>query len=184
MALRAAVIFSTTCFLLGALFTHWIADSLTLWKSGPVTDENLWTAALYYSILARAPSFVFFFLGTVVLVGGLSILSNLRDGAAGNLMFDGGSILLFGSTVAHYLYSVIPIMLSQFTALSTKKFETPFPNSLRTATLDLASTHLMCSVALTGVLVLQAAHVWADRSDAEAAAAELRRDADKQSASD
>lgn len=76
---------------IGTLFTHWIADSLTLWKS-PVTDTHLWTAASYYSILAAGPSVAFYFLGAVVVFGAATILWSLRDGEAGNLMFDGGSI--------------------------------------------------------------------------------------------
>jgi hypothetical protein len=75
----------------GALFTHWIADSLTLWKS-PVTDEHLWTAASYYSILAKGPVEILYFLSAVVVLGATTILWSLGDGQAGNLMFDGGSI--------------------------------------------------------------------------------------------
>jgi hypothetical protein len=40
-----------------------------------------------------------------------------------------------------------------------------FPRSLRTPTLDLASNHLVCSVALTGVLILQAGRWWAELAD-------------------
>jgi hypothetical protein len=36
---------------------------------------------------------------------------------------------------------------------------------LRAATLEMASNHLICSVALTGVLVLQAARYWAESAD-------------------
>ena len=54
----------------------------------------------------------------------------------------------------------------------------PFPPTLRGPTLDLASSHLICSVALTGVLLLQAGRWWAeqqdddDEEDEEAVAAE------------
>ena len=41
----------------------------------------------------------------------------------------------------------------------------PFPPSLRGPTLELASSHLMCCVALTGVLVLQAGRWWAEQKD-------------------
>lgn len=41
----------------------------------------------------------------------------------------------------------------------------PFPRLLRAATLELASTHLICSVALTGVLALQAGRYWAESVD-------------------
>ena len=41
------------------------------------------------------------------------------------------------------------------------------PKTLRTAVIDLASNHLMCSVALTGVLALQAGRQWVQRSARE-----------------
>ena len=41
----------------------------------------------------------------------------------------------------------------------------PFPPSLRNPTMEIASTHLVCSVALTGVLALQAGRWWAEQKD-------------------
>lgn len=77
----------------GLLFTHWVADSLTLWKSPETqTDVRLWTAATYYSILSRMPLGLAYSYAVVALAGGATILWSLRDGRAGNLMFDGGSI--------------------------------------------------------------------------------------------
>jgi hypothetical protein len=75
----------------GALFTHWIADSLTLWKS-PITDEHLWIAASYYSILTKGPVQILYILSAIVTLGGTTILWSLGDGKAGNILFDGGSI--------------------------------------------------------------------------------------------
>lgn len=49
---------------------------------------------------------------------------------------------------------------------------TKFPPDLRTPTLGLASSHLVCSVALTGVLALQMGRWWAERADDDANAAE------------
>lgn len=40
-----------------------------------------------------------------------------------------------------------------------------FPKSLREPTLELASSHLVCSVVLTGVLALQAGRWWAEQAD-------------------
>lgn len=167
MGLRASVVVCVTSFLLGALFTHWIADSLTLWKS-PVTDEHLWTAALYYSILAKGPAEIYYFLAAVVALGGLTILWSFRDGEAGNLMFDGGSIFLFGTTIAMYCYSVIPILFAKFSSLPSHQLKDPVPRALRAMTLDLASNNLICSVALTGVLALQAGRFWAESADDDA----------------
>ena len=175
MGLRSSVVVCVTSFLLGqfhffynallliplspskgALFTHWIADSLTLWKS-PVTDEHLWTAATYYSILAKCPPEILYFLAAIVILGGLTILWSLRDGEAGNIMFDGGSIcgiyfilseclahqfclVLFGTTIVMYLHSVLP---SRFLALwcyisrSTNRIPLPLQASLRNSLLCL-----------------------------------------------
>ncbi|KAK0228480.1 Shr3 amino acid permease chaperone [Armillaria fumosa] len=181
MGLRVSVVVCVTSFLLGQLFTHWIADALTLWKS-PVTDENLWIAAAYYSILTKAPVEMYYAMALTVLTGAATILLSLRDGEAGNLMFDGGSIcepsalhqasshsfaVLFGTTVAMYLYSVIPVVYSSFTALPPHNLTDTFPALLRTATLDLASSNLICSVALTGVLALQAGRFWAETYDVD-----------------
>ncbi|KAI6162536.1 hypothetical protein EDD17DRAFT_552682 [Pisolithus thermaeus] len=194
MGVRASIVVCITSFLLGSLFTHWIADSLTLWKS-PVTDEHLWTAALYYSILTKAPIELLYVLFAIVALGGTTIFWSFRDGEAGNLMFDGGSIgefiyilppprylvlgcvpcltrtdatsVLYGTTVMMYLYSVIPNVVAKFSSLPHYQIDEPFPRPLRSPTLDLASNHLICSVALTGILILQAGRWWAELSDGD-----------------
>ncbi|TFK76501.1 hypothetical protein BDN72DRAFT_831076 [Pluteus cervinus] len=166
MGVRVGVVVCVTSFLLGALFTHWIADSLTLWKT-PVTDEHLWTAASYYSILANGPVEILYFLSAVVVLGGTTILWSLRDGEAENLMFDGGSIFLFGVTILMYLNSVLPKIFDTFASLPSHQLKDPFPRALRGATLELASNNLICSVALTGVLALQAGRFWAESTDSD-----------------
>ena len=75
----------------GLLFTHWIADSLTLWRT-PVTDAHLWVAARYYHVLTKGAPGVGYVVAATAMLGAVMILWSLRDGEAGNLMFDGGSI--------------------------------------------------------------------------------------------
>ncbi|EAU88590.2 hypothetical protein CC1G_04296 [Coprinopsis cinerea okayama7 len=163
MGVRAGVVVCVTSFLLGALFTHWIADSLTLWKS-PVTDEHLWTAASYYSILAKGPPETLYFLAAITTLGGTTLLWSLNDLRAENIMFDGGSIFLFATTVYIYLNTVLPSIFANFSTIPMHQIKDAVPQALRTATLDLASNHLICSVALTGVLALQAGRLWAETS--------------------
>ncbi|OCH89110.1 hypothetical protein OBBRIDRAFT_696828, partial [Obba rivulosa] len=177
--MRMSVVVCATSFLLGLLFTHWIADSLTLWKSPPTqTDVRLWTSAAYYSILSRTPPALAYVYAAVALAGGVTIAWSLGDGRAGNLMFDGGSIFLYGAAIFVYLSSVLPNLFANFTALplpfpsqpvpsssSSIPPLPPFPPSLREPILDLASSHLICSVMLTGVLILQAGRWWAEQAD-------------------
>ena len=56
-------------------------------------------------------------------------------------------------------------IVAKFTSLPSHGLKDPFPRSLRSATLDLASNNLICSVALTGVLALQAGRFWAEKAD-------------------
>lgn len=93
MAVRVAIVVCATSFLLGILFTHWVADSLTLWKAAQLegADARLWTAASYYRVLMSGdPRNAYVALGVATL-GAVSLVMSLTDGKAFNLMFDGGS---------------------------------------------------------------------------------------------
>ncbi|KAG9046534.1 hypothetical protein FS837_004233 [Tulasnella sp. UAMH 9824] len=205
MGLRAAGVTVATSFLLGILFTHWIADSLTLWQS-PLTDDHLRTAAIYYSAFATQPQWMTWVLLGVTGVGATSLLASFRDGEAGNVMFDGASIFLYICTIYVYWSSVVPskhlchphplfhgrlLTSASFVTLNTHarlpadlsevfsrplpqapSSDVPFPDGLRQPTIELASSHLICSVALTGVLLLQAGRAWAEEEDASEKAEE------------
>lgn len=95
----------------GLLFTHWIADSLTLWKP-PATDERLKMAATYYSVIAKTPIGFLYSFAFVAVGGGLTILWCLREGEAGNLMFDGGSICSLPQLLSQHLSYQYPALQS------------------------------------------------------------------------
>ncbi|KAI5899699.1 uncharacterized protein SCHCODRAFT_02682678 [Schizophyllum commune H4-8] len=166
MGLRTIVVVCTTSFLLGCLFTHWIVDLLTLWRP-PAAEVDLWTAVRYYSLIETMPRWSQLLLGLVVSLAGATILWSLGDGQADNIMFDGGSICLFGATLAMYVYNVLPSIIKNFETIPPHEPDAIVPKTLRTAVIDLASNHLMCSVALTGVLALQAGRQWVQRSARE-----------------
>ena len=52
-------------------------------------------SATYYAAIAKAPIGFLYFFAFVAIGGGLTILLCLREGEAGNLMFDGGSICAY-----------------------------------------------------------------------------------------
>ncbi|KAL5529009.1 hypothetical protein ACEPAG_4983 [Sanghuangporus baumii] len=166
MGLRVAGIICITSFLLGILFVHWIADGLTLWKSS-VTNENLWTAAIYYSLFSRAPAEMGYALATIVTLGAAFILWSFGDGAAGNLMFDGASIFLYGTAISVYLYKIIPTFDGIFSSVPVTIPSRQPSNILKSEVLNFATANLVCSVSLTGVMALQAARWWSERADAE-----------------
>ncbi|KAG9122513.1 hypothetical protein FRC07_001072 [Ceratobasidium sp. 392] len=164
MGVRAALAVCGTSFLLGTLSTHWIADWGTLWQP-PLTDAHLRTSASYYHILSSMADILKAVPVAVSGLGGIALLWSFRDGRAGNLMFDGASIFLYACAIFVYIYSVIPslIQLSEPLPPTTAVF----PKIAKDSTLALASSHLVCSVALTGVLILQAARYWVESPDGE-----------------
>lgn len=60
-----------------------------------MTDAHLWVAARYYHVLTKGPPGVGYVVAATATLGAVMILWSLRDGEAGNLMFDGGSICEF-----------------------------------------------------------------------------------------
>ncbi|EJD46079.1 hypothetical protein AURDEDRAFT_113780 [Auricularia subglabra TFB-10046 SS5] len=166
MGIRTALIVGTTSFFLGALTTNWIADSLTLWKS-PATEAGLRTAAEYYALLSKMPEPMLWALYGVIGLAFAALGASAWQGASFNIMFDGASIVLAGSAAYYYLNEVLPNM-SLFSSRQLTDFALPkpFPAVIRKATLDLASAHLVCAVALTGVIVLQAGRLWVEGEQA------------------
>jgi len=166
MGLRVAGVIISTSFLLGILLSHWTADSLTLWQT-PLTDEHLRTAAIYYGTFASLPINMLWALVGIAAFGASCLLASIREGQAGNLMFDGASIFLYMSAMWVYWMSVIP-NLGEIRSRPLP-LEVPaganFPEALRKPTVALASSHLVCSVALTGVLFFQALRSWAEDED-------------------
>ena len=79
----------------------------------------------------------------------------------------------FSSPLAHISRTCsISGIFTNYVALPPGHPGAKFPPDLRTPTLGLASSHLVCSVALTGVLALQTGRWWAERADDDANAAE------------
>ncbi|KAF8610304.1 hypothetical protein BDV93DRAFT_517447 [Ceratobasidium sp. AG-I] len=164
MGVRTALAVCGTSFLLGTLSTHWIADWGALWQL-PLTDAHLRTSASYYHLLASMEPTLAAVPVAVSGLGGIALLWSFRDGRAGNVMFDGASIFLYACAIFVYFYSVFPSLTNLSGPLPSTT--TPFPDVAKESTLALASSHLVCSVALTGVLFLQAGRYWVESPDGD-----------------
>ncbi|KAF8321569.1 hypothetical protein DL93DRAFT_2027333, partial [Clavulina sp. PMI_390] len=152
MGVRVAIVICATSFLLGCFFTHWIADSNTLWQSN-VTDARLHTAANYYSILSTMPSWMDALLVLIMTLSAVALIWSFWEGKAGNLMFDGASTFLSSCALVVWVYSCLPNIDLLAVRLPPSG---AFPVELKNATLEIATKNLVCSVALTGVMLLQA----------------------------
>jgi len=164
MGIRVAIVISATSFLLGCFFTHWIADSITLWQT-PLTDAHLYSAAAYYSILSTMPRWMDALLVVIMTAAALALILSFWDGQAGNLMFDGASTFLSTCALVVWVYSCLP----NIDRLAERiPHSGPFPLDLKRSTLEIANKNLVCSVALTGVILLQAGRQTSENKDTSA----------------
>lgn len=161
--LRAIILVCLVAFFLGTLCTHWTADSLTMWNP-PLTPEHLASAAAYYAHLAASPPYMLYPLAGLALAGLAVLLTNFWDWREASL-FDWASLFLYGFSGFIYLFSVIPNILRFATYVPPRLPTSDFPLPLRAPLLELASSHLFCSVALTGVIFLQGGRWWAEGED-------------------
>jgi hypothetical protein len=80
--------------------------------------------------------------------------------------------VLYGCALFVYLRSALPEMTAHFVPMPVPPLAAvkagTFPAAFREPTLALASAHLVVSIALTGVLILQACRWWAEQKDLDA----------------
>lgn len=155
----------STSFLLGTTFTHWIADHNVLWRS-PVTTEAISHSIKYYSLLASAPNglgWVYIAVGLVLLLsaGGRSIKG--YRGSSGEVLFDGGSLVLVASIAYYQLSEVYPAVTMIPSPLPVNLVDHPLYPALTTAVSDLATGNIMTALMLTGLILLQAGRYYAKR---------------------
>ncbi|KAK6906882.1 hypothetical protein I203_100869 [Kwoniella mangroviensis CBS 8507] len=158
MVWRTTLVTMSTCFLLGTTFTHWIADHNVLWRS-PVTPDALVTSIKYYSYISNAPNGMGWFyiaVGIVALLsaGGRAVKG--YQGQGGEVLFDGGSIVLWAAIAYTQVAEVYPTIKRIPSPLPASLIEDKSYPELVTAVRDLATNNIMTAVMLTGIMLLQA----------------------------
>lgn len=74
--------------------------------------------------------------------------------------------IITGTRVTAWPHNSQPSLLDlRANFVTLPEFVTEVPEPLKRSTLELASSHLVCSVALTGVLALQAGRWWAENNN-------------------
>ncbi|KAJ9112202.1 hypothetical protein QFC20_002383 [Naganishia adeliensis] len=181
MPWRSMFLTVATCFLAGSTFVHWIADHNTVWRN-PTTDEAARTAITYYEILAGSSSpaargdsamleNLWLVIGLVAIVlcgsraanGMLGIREDDNE-SNGGYLFDGACTVLLLRVVFVQWSEVYPAINSLLGTTGKIASEgADFETAAETAR-GLASRNLSISVALTGVILLQAGRYYSERS--------------------
>jgi len=176
---------------IGATFTHWIADHNTLWKY-PVTDEAVSVAISYYTLLGSGPDslwWIWMGVAALAMLGtGWRIARGFKNvagrGSGGGYLFDGGSLVLL-VTVFFTQLNDVRRAIAEVTAAthSHNGPELATSEAMSSLVQDLAGNNALISVALTGVMLLQAGRYYSERADRKAAQARAVEEADSAASS-
>ncbi|GAA5823448.1 hypothetical protein JCM3770_006040 [Rhodotorula araucariae] len=174
--LLSKVVVVGTAFLLGAFFVHWLADHPLIWQGPQVAPDAVQTALRYYSHFYHAPPFYAATLTAVAAATILATVTKLALSPVDGLLFDGATLMLLLSAVTVYTSNVLAALRYLPLDLLPPASFFPAPIDLHRAAGDIgeirlvealqsvAASHLIIAVSLTGVLALQGAQGYAERS--------------------
>ncbi|KAL2161517.1 hypothetical protein VTH06DRAFT_8079 [Thermothelomyces fergusii] len=199
------LIIGPVCFALGILFASFPYDFPLLWTSEPVPPSFLDHLETHLRLMHQAPPLIARMLHMIVFVGFLGFFIKLFRPSEANVLFDGGSLILYVIGAGVYLSNIVKGMravsqpggLAASGAGSGDATTTPSPryhhrhhgpisgevvlgreDSLRV----LSASHVILALVLVGVLVLQAGQWYAERKEADEIAKLERQEAERKAA--
>ncbi|KIW71887.1 hypothetical protein PV04_00115 [Phialophora macrospora] len=174
-------------FFLGILFSLFPYDYPLLWSSSPTPASHFDAIETHLKLLHNAPNLIVRILHIMLGMGLLGLISKLYKPSESNMLFDGGSLVLYMVAVIVYIANIIKglrivsdgsygLGLDQVTQdglddANTKAYDVNAGDSVlgREDNLKvLAASNTILALVLVGVLVLQVGQWYADRTDEHA----------------
>ncbi|WFD21782.1 hypothetical protein MEQU1_000438 [Malassezia equina] len=156
IGVTVAALLASSCFLLGMLGMHWRADHLILWESERTPESILVALQYYVSTVGAAPTkytSVLLAVGTLqaTILGGKMLM-----GSENNWLFDGASLFLVCASGVLYVNKIHPFVDALPSVMPPPQVLTASHFQQTLAVLrELASAHILLSMALIGIILLQ-----------------------------
>ncbi|KAK3904832.1 Shr3 amino acid permease chaperone [Staphylotrichum tortipilum] len=188
------LIIGPVCFALGILFASFPYDFPLLWTSDPIPPAFLDHLETHLRLMHQSPPLIARMLHIIVFVGFLGFFIKLFRPSEANVLFDGGSLMLYVIGAGVYLSNIVKGMraVSHPGGLAAAVGEEggvhsgPLTGEVvlgREDTLRvLSASHVILALVLVGVLVLQAGQWYAERKEADDYAKAEREAAEKKGA--
>lgn len=171
-----------TAFFLGILFSLFPYDYPLLWASGRPSETHLLQTEAHLRLLHASPALIVRILHTMITVGLLGLVLKLYRASESNLLFDGGSCVLYLCGIIVYVANIVkglrivtegsyghnlvdpkPTASEGLSAHSASAGEPVLGREDNLKVLSASNTIL--ALVLVGVLVLQAGQWYAERAD-------------------
>ncbi|KAJ9634348.1 uncharacterized protein PV06_05859 [Exophiala oligosperma] len=174
-------------FFLGILFSLFPYDYPLLWSSLPTPDTHFDAIETHLQLLHNAPNLIQRILHIMLTAGLLGLLIKLYKPTESNMLFDGGSLVLYMVAVIVYIANIVKglrIVNDGTYGLGLNNMDQDQLDNLNMQGQDadsgdrvlgrednlkvLAASNTILALVLVGVLVLQVGQMYADRVDARA----------------
>ncbi|KAK3300916.1 Shr3 amino acid permease chaperone [Chaetomium fimeti] len=195
------LIIGPVCFALGILFASFPYDFPLLWTSDPIPPPFLDHLETHLRLMHQSPPLIARMLHIIVFVGFLGFFIKLFRPSEANILFDGGSLMLYVIGAGVYLSNIVKGMraVSQPGGLAAAEAAAaaaggaapsshvgPVSGAVMLGREDslrvLSASHVILALVLVGVLVLQAGQWYAERKEADEVAQLDREAADRKGA--
>ncbi|WFD25489.1 hypothetical protein MNAN1_000449 [Malassezia nana] len=156
IGVTVAALLASSCFLLGMLGMHWRADHLILWESNRTPESVLVALQYYVSTVGAAPTKYTSVLLTVGTIQATILGTKMLMGSENNWLFDGASLFLVCASGVLYVNKIQPFVDALPSAMPPPQAFTPtFHLQMLALLRELASAHILLSMALIGIILLQ-----------------------------
>lgn len=174
------------CFFLGVLFASFPYDFPLLWTKEAIPDNFLDNLETHLKIVHQSPPLISRMLHIIVSIGFLGLFIKLFRPSEANFLFDGASLILYLIGVGVYVANIVKGLRTVSADMwdgdewKGETHEVPdAPGELVLGREDslkvLAASNTILALVLVGILVLQAGQWYAEKKEAdEAAAAEKK----------
>ncbi|KAH6619617.1 Shr3 amino acid permease chaperone [Chaetomium sp. MPI-SDFR-AT-0129] len=197
------LIIGPVCFALGILFASFPYDFPLLWTSDPIPPSFLDHLETHLRLMHQSPPLIARMLHIIVFVGFLGFFIKLFRPSEANVLFDGGSLILYVIGAGVYLSNIVKGMraVSQPGGLAAAEeqqkaaaaagvagtvYSGPLTGEVVLGREDslrvLSASHVILALVLVGVLVLQAGQWYAERKEADEVAKLDREASEKRAA--
>ncbi|EXJ65460.1 ER membrane protein SH3 [Cladophialophora yegresii CBS 114405] len=181
------LIICPTSFFLGILFSLFPYDYPLLWSSLPTAASHFDAIETHLKLLHNAPNLIVRILHIMLGMGLLGLIIKLYKPSESNMLFDGGSLVLYMVAVIVYIANIVKglrivsegsyglgseqLTQDQLDDVNARGYDPNAGDSVlgREDNLKvLAASNTILALVLVGVLVLQVGQWYADRTDENA----------------
>ncbi|ETI26917.1 hypothetical protein G647_10016 [Cladophialophora carrionii CBS 160.54] len=181
------LIICPTSFFLGILFSLFPYDYPLLWSSLPTPASHFDAIEAHLKLLHNAPNLIVRILHIMLGMGLLGLIIKLYKPSESNMLFDGGSLVLYMVAVIVYIANIVKglrivsegsyglgfeqLTQDELDDVNTRGYDVNTGDSVlgREDNLKvLAASNTILALVLVGVLVLQVGQWYADRTDENA----------------